>query len=290
MPPKKKRKSKAAPAKASPSAFMAKSQEALIKKLKKAAKLLDDEDDIDRLVASVRALIDTNSEIWERCLPSKTQKEETVKELKFYRSGYSAVEVATRNSQVEFEASASLETNTFLDFPIVPEILTEVFPFDDTKVFPDYIQYLERSSWLQESISIPFLTILKEHQKDVQVALGEIESWLVAPAHALQFIKQQFKKNIDLDEFLGGVPEAQDTCMSAVCVRCFEPKNLHRARISGYGGALCCKSLETAMYFEAPKVELKSSPNFNGEVNITFPISTEGEQAKLQKFIEFVDA
>ena len=71
MPPKRKArtppKGKATkqPKKKTPSSFIANSKKELISKLKRATPSIEQEDDLDRLVESVDALIETNGEIWE---------------------------------------------------------------------------------------------------------------------------------------------------------------------------------------------------------------------------------
>ena len=152
------------------------------------------EDDFDRLVESVCALITTNKEIWARCLPNKISNTTTAavaNELHFYRVGYLAIQVkksSATGNVVNFTTTSALSTREFLKLPVLPMVLYEIFPIEKGDGLLDYDQYLEKAAWLQESIAILFLAILKEHLKAIQVALGEIESWLLKPSNALAFI------------------------------------------------------------------------------------------------------
>lgn len=68
--------------------------------------------------------------------------------------------------------------------------------------------------------------ILKEHLKCIQVALGEMESWLAEPSHSLTFANQLFHKKLAAPNLKG---RCKPRCFithaaSATCVHCFYPK------------------------------------------------------------------
>lgn len=320
MPPKKKRK-QAAPKKLTPEEHRAKCREAAVQKLKAHARSLRlDEEDLDRLSDSVRALIEMNQEIWGRCKQSKVDVKYT-EEITFYRIGYFSVQVTTpiSDGQLIFTTSSELMTNDFPGLPSIPSILLDfvsVLPPTDA-VFPDYEAFFGKAILLNDEILAPFLAIVKEHLKSVQVYLGKIESWLLEPSHAISFINEQFGLELNLPEITG----CNDSCTvhhkysaGEVCIKCFKPRSRHNSvqSSSSYSRSIskhrfcslvassgntsnsaALASHNRASYWSGIRSEpqeLKHVDIKEGEITKAFQICNGADQKHLKKFVEFVDS
>lgn len=309
MHPKKKQKISPAAEAKSPEIFVANSRDAVITKLKKEARQLGQEEDYYRLLESVRALIDTNNEIWQRCLPNKVPEELiTSTGIRFYRVGFLTVKVNTvekrsRDSKnIVFGTTAEIATEEFKRLPQIPEVLSCIFSLQCNGNLPDYEQYLEKASWLQEDISKPFLIILKEHLKEMQVALGEIDSWLLEPCHALNFINENFGQRLELPELGEGCNDSgNDIKESSICVNCFQPKSKHHYYDAS---ATRCPRKENLNFIDFLKLPVrwgaffvppaftikKANMRYEDEVTMSFKVCSEPEQERLRRFLHFVDA
>jgi hypothetical protein len=300
MPPKKRQKTDSGNAR--PADFVSKSKDTLLQKLKKEAASLDEENDYDRLVESVRALIQTNSEIWERCLPNKFKSEKSPNSLQFHRIGYSNIKVTTSgvssDPKVFFKTIAEISTQQFMEIPDVPETLQEIFAVEKKESFPNYECYLEKAVCLEPDLSKHFLTILKEHLKAVQVALGGIESWLWEPSHAQSFIHEHFQQNLAAPKLSTVTICGWDCRMthepSSLCVHCFQPFRAHTIHPTGAHQSCPEKFTNPEFYsagFLSPYdvVTLKTVPMPFGEVKMTFNVCSESERDRLKRFIHFLD-
>jgi len=91
-----------------------------------------------------------------------------------------------------FQAECMQQTKVF-PVPCFPHSLhTVVIPSLDTNGMLNYLEYIQWSFILEESILLPFLAILKEHLEEFQVFLGNIESWLMGSAQSAIFIHDTF--------------------------------------------------------------------------------------------------
>ena len=126
-----------------------------------------------------------------------------MRSLIFYRAGYFEVIVSTNSEDdvcyLEFRTTTKVEQKKFEKFPRIPKVLDEILPAQASSwvVLPDYESYLVRAMVLHEDIMKPFLSILKNHLKQVQVALGEIEGWLLEPVQTLNWINEKFETNLE---------------------------------------------------------------------------------------------
>ncbi|CAJ1952889.1 unnamed protein product [Cylindrotheca closterium] len=153
---------------------------------------------------AIRAILTTNNEIWDRCKGSITvQPSATHKSATFTRYEYNfakALKVTEDGSlQVKTEAERSdLEFDLSLlgGLPDEISLLSPPFLKDDDgnqTVFVDYEAYFEKTSILHDSVIGPFLVELKTHLENVQVCLGEIDSWLMFPQDTTSFLESVFK-------------------------------------------------------------------------------------------------
>jgi len=222
-----------------------------INAMKAEADSLDDED-LDRLTDTTRALIVTNKEIWERCKPGASVNENW--QADFRRLGYFSVHATTPfgNGTVVFRTTFEAQDETFPELPVFPSVLLEIMPGllpeipeSEDELLPNYEEYLSRAMYLQDDILKPFLTIMKEHLKSVQVFLGEIESWLLEANCAVSFINHQFGMKLSL-------PDPGANWMH-------HEHQVHSIVMSG-----------------------------GGEIDKYFPIGTEKGQLSLTKFMEYL--
>lgn len=165
----------------------------------------DDKEDFDEkfhiLLSTVRALVNTNNEIWERCQPYKTKHTKDGRP-QFYRSGFMNVRAYKRHEscEMEFSTISQLGKKLFPCFSRLPETLSKIFPVETSGTFRHYDDYLVKITWLAKPIAYQFLLIFKEHLETIQLELGNIETWITEPTHSLQFINTQFGTDLDWED------------------------------------------------------------------------------------------
>jgi hypothetical protein len=310
--------------------FMAKSRENTINALRGATGCICDYDNLDQLIVMVRALIETNREIWERCKQNLVEKNEKAmvesppSNLKFYRVGYTSVDVTTRSNNgygnvkdsiLSFTTKAVLETKAFSSIPLLPlklrNTLSEVSKVPE-EILPDYDRYMEKAALLHEDVMEPFLVVLKGHLEDLQVFLGEIDTWVFEPLLCRNFIRDQFNHDLPVAELVGCGNSCSLKHDDMLCVRCFSTQGCHKNVNSTHSGSsyqyhgssyqyhgssyhvhdYCAVGhIVRGSFFQSSCTELKKvSLRDGGEIKKTFNISTEAEQARLRKFLEFVES
>ncbi len=68
----------------------------------------------------------------------------------------------------------------------------------------NYLEYLQRSFIIEESVLLPFLAILKDHLEEFQVFLGKVESWLMESTRKAMFLQETFHvSNLEVDQRVG---------------------------------------------------------------------------------------
>jgi len=93
-------------------------------------------------------------------------------------------------------------------FPITcfPHSLrTIVIPSLDKYGMLNYLEYLKRSFILEESIMFPFLAILKDHLKEFQLFLGEVESCLMESTQNTIFLQKTFNLPFQTSKQIGHI-------------------------------------------------------------------------------------
>ena len=274
-----------------------------------------DFDNLDQLIVLVRALIKTNREIWERCKQNLVEKHEQQvvvesppSDLKFYRVGYTSVDVKSTNgygkvkdSTLSFTTKAVLETKEFSSIPLLPlklrNTLSDVSKVPE-EILPDYDRFMEKAALLHEDVMEPFLVILKGHLEDLQVFLGEIDNWVFEPLLCRNFIRDQFNHDLPVAELVGCSNSCSLKHDNMLCVRCFSTQGCHRNvnsthYASSYHGSVhhvhyyCAVGYNVrGSFFQSGLTELRVvSLRDGGEIKKTFNISTEAEQARLKNFL-----
>ena len=154
--------------------------------------------------------------------------------------------------------------------------------------------YLKKAVWLDEEIAKLFLAVLKGHLKSIQVALGEMDAWLLEASHSLSLINNLFKNAFAAPELAScsQVPGTSTKSNSSICVRCFKSRGSHRY-YNGYGrhSFQSCPATNTeGSYLASNCVQIKKIPfALAGDVSLTFNSCSESEQEKLRRFIHFAD-
>jgi len=291
--------------KESPSEIIEAYQLEMIEKLKKeghgnatADTDTDGEVDDDRfnvLFSTVRALIGTNNEIWERCLPHK--KEGPVKDtLRFYRLAYPTVKAVkgAPSTNMHFSTCLELEVEDFAAFPCLPSILSNIVPFekDTNGSFTKYGDFMIKISYMAKSLAYHSFSILKDHLEDIQVALGKIETWITGSEDGKNFINRKFGSNLEIPE-LGdaATSDGRYFASSSICVKCFQRKDEHNTYYYPYS---CPNQGNRAFgsFLLAYDVPLKTVPSTTlGSMDVSFlKVSSDADQELFTQFTELVQS
>lgn len=192
------------------------------------AKILTDEkniQDLDYVLKAVRALLNINNDIWNKCKAfsvSQDTKSEKINFIVMRRVIYEDVKVKKFGRTLIVTSRKKLNLRDFGKLPSVPKKMTDLIYIhpNEANIFPDYNAYLDRSTILCKELLIPFLVAFQEHLKDIQVYLGEIESWLIQSERVTKYLNDLFDCNHAENEFKGtGEPDLSLTML-------FQSKNL----------------------------------------------------------------
>jgi len=304
MPPRKKRKSSGAPKEPEePLDFVAHIREKAQKRFASRRKNVNY--DIEQNVREIRALLNINAEIFGRVIDSASNYG-SGKSVTLTRYGFDAVKVRQSGESTEFITVPARSEHSFAIDALLhlPHDLNDVIvvqyqaaPFNN---FIDYNAFFRSALMLHEDILEPFLVKLKDHVESIHVLLGEMESWLLESQRKIEFIETTFDTKLETpspDHLL--VEEASDcNCPSGHygftrCLRCSAYFQAHtRAATSGY--YLCNQSLYPGKRFRCtkrvPKIHILKKYDHDGKFEKTFQITTESEQAKLKKCLEYMDS
>jgi len=186
------------------------------------------EADLQYLIKTTQALINSNNEIWGRCKdnlhhknkPCHQQKGEKVK-LKFYRVGFHIVEASpglsedNKTENIVVQTRCLWQTKIFC-VPCLPCRLSAVTPpIISESGMVNYLEYCKSFFSLEESVWLPFLAILKDHLEEFQIFLGDVESWLLGSSRSAIFIQDTFSVPVEV------VVEKEHTLgFSNNCIHC----------------------------------------------------------------------
>jgi len=241
------------------------SRNELIKEMK-SGKKIHGFTDLDIAIKTVRALILTNEEIWDRCKEYFVQKD-------VYGNG----NVGEYFSMMRLDEVKVVNTNyRSTSIVAVAKEMTRHFSLEPLKVLPDCLDifepkrneaghidfkiYFRRSLVLHDDVLLPFLSKLKKHLEEVQVCLGAVDGWVMCTPNNIEFLEETFGiKNIfDLSSMKN-------------------PCNCYDRRI--HGRCNCKKSGKeyTIKTFDVP-----------GTVVQSFNITREKDKAQLKRLLEFL--
>lgn len=146
--------------------------------------------DLDVAMKTVRALIVTNEEIWNRCGRYFCHGN------KFKLEIFDRVNVDNKSecgrAQVEV-----VSTETHESFRELPACLKLFEPKRNELGFIDFEKFFNRSLILHEDVLLPFLTNMKEHLEKVQLCLGEVDEWAMENYNNIKFIETTFSISMD---------------------------------------------------------------------------------------------
>mmetsp|Transcript_13754 Transcript_13754/g.33160 ORF Transcript_13754/g.33160 Transcript_13754/m.33160 type:complete len:308 (-) Transcript_13754:220-1143(-) len=254
-----------------------------------------DDDRFNILFLTVRALIDTNSEIWERCLPY--MKEGPNGMLRFYRLGYPTIKAGKYRSSKNMELSTQLkaEGKDFAAFPCFPRILSNIVPFEKQtdRSLLNYDDCLIKISCLVKSVAYHSFSIFKDHLEDIQVSLGKIETWITESEDAANFINNKLGMNLVIPE-LGDVATAGVVYPSSICVKCFHRKDEHLRNRDDETDRFYCRNQGnrvTAGSFIDSNVTRKTvRATASVSVDASFNVSSEVDQKRFKYFMKYVES
>lgn len=312
----KKRKASAATPSAGedPGAFIEKIREEKVAELEKKKpggrrrKGPDDDLDVDHLTRLTSALISTNEEIWSRCKDSRLKADEP---NCYKRAMFRYVQVETSAGKLQFNTHSIFEVSSTFATPTIsqlPRRLTSVLvvsPRSDEPKLPDYDKLFKAILLYHDDVLIPLLKIFKDHLEEVQVRLGEIEEWLMAPKSCEAFLEETFEKNIP-EPKINGCPSGCQTCHSNfdLCIKCGKAHNAHNATnphrtygsYSSYSSQSSgqekhrCPGTNTvsASFFKSETICLKSFYNSKCSHEEKFDLTNDEARNRLKKFLDYV--
>lgn len=155
---------------------------------------------VDLLITQCHALLRTNQEIWLRCKPFYCKMinaaDSEISKCLFFRVGYTYVR-GTRNYKDSFRIESEMElVKRSFEIPInLPARLQSlIIPPHPTEndIMPNYELLLQRSMLLIDDVLPGFLLEFKTLLEKQQVALGQVETWLLRANEFAYFLCSLF--------------------------------------------------------------------------------------------------
>ena len=186
--------------------------------------------DLDHLILSIKGILATNKEIWERCKRSK-EKHVEAGTMRFQRVAYDSVKVesninlSSMEKEMRFSAIIGVSIKAAGKPPPFSGIISKFINFDtkEDEGFPDFGLLFERSLLLHDDLLPLFLFKFREHLEKVQVYLGGIDSWLMEATTLHNFLEETFQKKI---------PSHTETDFRYYC-------DGEECTLTHFGGSLC---------------------------------------------------
>lgn len=210
--------------------------------------------DLSYLLQSVRALIDLNLTIWERCCEQQSGTLEHAGRFSFSRVTFSKIKTRSNKAYTHFQFETKVESKDFGTPPGLPQALANLMglPMNTSRSlhgdlpapprisFPDYSAYLDRLTLLRDDVMLTCLLNFKHHLEEIHVFLGEIDGWIMESTRQADFLEDIFDGISDipipsLEEMIipcsknGGdskcckIPHPNDSR----CLRCHKPFGDH---------------------------------------------------------------
>ena len=247
--------------------------------------------DIEQNVREIRALLNINKEIFDRC---KSSGGIIKKQSTFTRYGYEVVKVRQSSpDKVQFITEPEKTQKTFDMTPltVLPKGLDDVFVAKYQNEYPSFIdfdKFFQTVIMLQDDILEQCLAKLKQHIESIHVCLGEIETWLLEPKSSIDYINGTFKKKLKslTDDDVGNMtsPSGSDICMN-----CSSPFSSHHQNAYYPSSPRSCPQY-VGTSFACKKYTVLKTCNESGKFEKTFTIAKESDQTKLKKFLDFVSS
>ena len=249
-----------------PEELMSQSRDEMVKEMK-SGKKIHEFTDLDIAIKTVRAIIVTNEEIWNRCKGYFTcygdDSEEEESNFSIMRFDEVKVVYDDNYDHTSIVAVAKEATKYFCLEPlkVLPECLGIFEPTKDETGHVDFRMYFRRSLVLHEDVLLPFLSKLKNHLEEVQVCLGAVDEWVAGTANNVQFLKTTFE-----------IESVTDLPLEETLCNCYRRRNYGRCNCSGSGKGYIIKT------FNVPGTVVVQS----------FDISKEKDQLQLMRLLEFL--
>ena len=262
---------------------------------------------LELTICAVKALVATNHEIFNRIMGSLTY--DGINGTVFRRYGFERVKVRNVQSKTQFTTFAEYSTMTFdlsllKRLPAALNILQPVYQAKMLGFFIEYEHIFQRAlGALHEDVLLPFLAQLKRHLESIQVCLGEVDSWLLDVETNLRFINSTFAKKVENigdvtvyatltpgDCFVAGT----DRCLSnQPCLNCYSLLHMHQCELIGGNYYRRCIHPQQLVhgfpsFYSYRKEEILLECNFVGNLEVSFDISQDTEQARLLRLLEFM--
>eukprot|EP00574_Skeletonema_japonicum_P003398 CAMPEP_0201730322 /NCGR_PEP_ID=MMETSP0593-20130828/21743_1 /ASSEMBLY_ACC=CAM_ASM_000672 /TAXON_ID=267983 /ORGANISM="Skeletonema japonicum, Strain CCMP2506" /LENGTH=233 /DNA_ID=CAMNT_0048222833 /DNA_START=138 /DNA_END=839 /DNA_ORIENTATION=- len=217
------------------------------------------------------------------------------------RYGFDVVKVRQSGEKTEFVTEAAVSSKAFLIDALLhlPANLTSVLvvQYQDAPYsnLIDYNAFFRSALMLHDDILEPFLVKLKDHVESIHVLLGEMESWLLESQRKIEFIESTFDKKLEAPSAGDLYVEQTFDCDCLVqhqhyekCLRCGCDFYTH----SIINSNRFCKGLFSGERFSCkkgrgPKIYILTKYD---DAKQTFEIATESDQAKLKKFLDYMDS
>lgn len=270
---------------------------------------------LEHLIRTTRALVSTTEEIWERCAPhycGRVSEEEAIKgTCLFVRVAPSTVKASTsskhKNTLVLRTALEVTKRDFYLPvaFPTPLNRLVPVPKVSRDEAMPNLSLLLKRSMLLSEEILVAFLMEYKYYMEQLQVALGEVDAWILEGIKCEEFLHGHFGANGQPDHFVKSfnnqlVPV--DPIQNVPCSRCCKKFYKHDKKLCWAfclggkdlsGNELANEDFSSRgcpAYFPVAIETNLLVCKLHGLLELDFAIDQHSERARMAKFLAFVSS
>ncbi|KAL7515800.1 hypothetical protein ACHAWX_000875 [Stephanocyclus meneghinianus] len=153
------------------------------------------------LISSIRELLATNKEVFDRCMKSKVHNDDdndSTSLVTCRRKVFNVVASSNDSERTEFGVVTTTEKKDFDIMPLV-QLSSGLDLFQPTFVLGciDFNALFETSLLLDCDILLPFLDGLKDHLELVKICLSSIEEWLMESRDSKIFLGATFGTQLD---------------------------------------------------------------------------------------------
>eukprot|EP01082_Thalassiosira_pseudonana_P006051 g5514.t1 g5514 contig2:682325-683428(+) len=293
-------------------------------KLEEHLKLNEEEEDtqhygIDLNVREIRAILNTNEEIFQRCMDCMSREEKQKNITVFRRIIFDNV-VRTRSVKnnttrfiVDYDYGNSTKSFDTTILEEVPGTLRKFIspvnkPFGGRQTrFVDLNALFRSALMLHDDILAHFLVRLKSHLISVQVCLGGIEEWILEPTTTTSFLESIFG---DFMTYQGGqqcgkITPERCSCAEGThdketkCLRCGFLFGGHKKDVQYddfgelFGPVPCrtswtCPNSPKEYRFTCRRPVILKDYHVTGRFETKFNVAEEGQREKLKQFVAFL--
>ena len=299
MPPKKKSKKSTTPKAKKPLEpleHLSQAREKAVKVLIKSDNNKNVNYNIEQNIREVRAILATNTEIFDRCMDYLKEGEyhgtHSSNQYTFVRVNFNTInsipQVQDREDNDTFAQLVAIPSRTeskfdmssLIDPPIGIDDIIVIKRFSgsyDHEKFIDYRKFFESALLLHDDVLEPILAKLKDKLMDIQVCLGNIDAWVMEPQKCINFLKDTFKESsISIESSVKKYGERPNCTCDTPDIEF----NFDCTELIAY-----CNSCGT----EDNVHDLKKFENVHSKYEATFDIRKEKEQNRLIKLLELLD-